>query len=90
METYKYAPFYAGQEVVAVDAVPGSRFKNGQDYVVSACECKINPANGKGPFWYVGIVGHANGDAWFRPAIFAPKISAAQFIEYEKVEISVN
>lgn len=67
-----FAPFYAGQEVIAVDAHPKSRFKNCQDYVIRVYHSSINPSNGKGPFWYVGIVGH-EGD-WYRPGIFAPKI----------------
>lgn len=84
-----YAPFYAGQEVVAVDALPGSAFKNGQDYIVSAIEYKINPANGLGPFWYIGIQGFNNGEAWYRPSIFAPK-QTVQFVQFETIEMSVN
>jgi hypothetical protein len=89
MEEHNYAPFYAGQEVVAVKAVEGSRFKNGNDYVVSAIEYKINPANGTGPYWYIGIVGHNNGEAWFDPKIFAPK-QTVQFVKFEQIEMSVN
>lgn len=89
MMEHNYAPFYVGQEVVAVDALPKSAFKNGQDYIVAAIEYKINPANGTGPYWYIGIVGHANGEAWFRPGIFAPK-QTVQFLKFEQIEMSVN
>lgn len=88
--------FYTGQRVVAVDALPGSFFKNGTEYVVSAYEWKSSPnpiANGK-YFWYIGIVGHANGSAYFRPGIFAPIIEAFQAITFEKVSeqepVSIN
>lgn len=84
-----YAPFYAGQEVVAVNAAPGSKFKNGQDYIVAAIEYKINPANGTGPYWYIGIVGYNNGEAWYNPAIFAPK-QTVQFVKFETIEMSEN
>ena len=86
--------FYAGQEVIAVNAHPKSAFKNGQLYIVSAFEYKINPANGTGPYWYIGIVGHANGEAWFHPGIFAPKIPPLQVVTFEKITnenpISIN
>lgn len=36
MENINFAPFYVGQRVVAVDAVPGAMFKNGTEYTVSA------------------------------------------------------
>lgn len=89
MNEHNYAPFYVGQEVVAVDALPGSKFINGQDYIVAAIEYKINPVNGKGPFWYIGIIGHANGEAWFRPGIFASK-QIVRFVKFEQIEMSVN
>lgn len=79
------SPFYVGQEVVAVDALLGSKFINGQDYIVSVIEYKINPANGKGPFWYIGIVGHADGGAYFRPSIFAPKIPPMKEVTFDKI-----
>lgn len=86
-----FAPFYVGQEIVAVNAHPVSRFINGNDYICAAIEYKINPANGLGPFWYIGIVGHEKGAAWFAPRIFAPKQSV-EWISFSEVEItqSVN
>lgn len=92
-----FLPFYAGQKVIAVDAIPGSKFINGQKYTVSSCVSRINPANGMGPFTYVGIVGHADGGAHFRPSIFAPyeELTASimtfeQIQEYKPLEIFIN
>lgn len=90
----EFLPFYAGQRVIAVDAMPESRIKNGQVYTVSCCHSSINPANGKGPFIYVGIVGHHD---WIRPGIFAPyeELTASimtfeQIQEYKPLEIFIN
>lgn len=90
-------PFYAGQKVIAVDASPQSKFKNGITYIVSDCVSMINPANGLGPFVYVGIVGHANGGTYFRPSIFAPyeELKASimtfeQIQECKPLEILIN
>lgn len=82
---YNFAPFYAGQEVVAVDAMPTSDFKNGTDYIIHSCHYSINPANGLGPFWYVGIVGFATwrGLGWYRPGIFAPKQTIFKEVAFE-------
>lgn len=81
------SPFYAGQEVIAVGAMPGSKFINGHDYIVSECVYQPSPnpiANGKW-FWYIGIVGHNNGGAYFRPSIFAPKIPPLENVTFEKI-----
>lgn len=87
----KPTPFYSGQKVVAVDALPKSKFKNGTVYTVSECFWSINPVNGLGPFCYVGIVGHGS---WFRPSIFAPledlkmpSMTLTKIKELEKVEV---
>lgn len=95
--SYNFAPFYAGQEVVAVDAMPGSAFKNGKDYTISAVEYKLgnssHPVGRVTYYWYVGIVGFADGGAYYRPAIFAPKQTIFKEIsfEVEKPEVlSVN
>jgi len=89
MEEINIAPFYAGQKVVAVDAVSGSRFKNGQIYTVSAVEYKLgnqnHPIGRVTYYWYVGIVGFADGGAYYRPAIFAPIEEKFQPISLEKV-----
>jgi len=64
-------PFAINQKVVAVDAISGSRIKNGRVYEVYSCDYaqSTNPiANGKF-FWYVGVIGHHNR---LRPGIFAP------------------
>lgn len=89
-EKMNYAPFYVGQKVVAVDAIEGSRIKNGQYYVISDCHYSPsgNPiANGQS-FWYVGVMGFDN--KWLRPGIFAPieqkKFPLMTFKEINKVE----
>lgn len=84
-----FAPFYAGQRVVAVKAPNGSKFKNGQEYTVSKCEYKFgnsqHPIGRVTKYWYVGIVGFANGGAYYAPYMFAPIPEAFQEISYEKV-----
>lgn len=82
-------PFYVGQRVVAVDAASGSQFKNGQNYIVSAVEYKLgNPHHPIGRvtyYWYVGIIGFADGGAYYRPAIFAPIQENFEAITFEKI-----
>lgn len=79
-----FLPFYAGQKVIAVDAYPQSKFKNGEIYIVSSCHLSINPANGKGPFAYVGIIGHHD---WLRPSIFAPYLELkASIMTFEQIQ----
>lgn len=90
-----FAPFYEGQRVLAVDALPGSSIKNGQQYIVSDCHYSPsnNPiANGKW-FWYVGIIGFHR---WLRPGIFAPieenfqSISLSEILKEETKLIGTN
>lgn len=95
-EEYK-DKFVPGMAVIAVDALAGSEFKNGQIYTVSAYEWKANPAHPlRKRFWYIGIVGNANGVAWFRPSIFAPipnkfvEVSFSKVRELEKLTTSAN
>ncbi len=82
-------PFYVGEDVVAVDAHPQSYFKNGQDYVISAVEYRFgNPHHPVGrvtKYWYVGIVGFANGIATYRPSIFASKTKGVNIMTFEKI-----
>ena len=59
--------FYPTQKVVAVDAMCGSKIKNGEIYTVSSYHYSES-AKGKF-FWYIGIVGIHE---WLRPSIFAP------------------
>lgn len=73
--------FYPGQRVVAVDAIAGSYFKNGNEYIVSSYAYKMNPVNGLW-FWYIGIVGSHD---WLRPGIFAPIPESFIAITLEKV-----
>lgn len=73
--------FYPGQNVVAVDAILGSVFKNGSVYSVSSYDYKMNPANGKW-YQYIGIVGVHD---WLRPGIFAPIPEIFQRISFQKV-----
>lgn len=88
---YNENSFYVGQDVIAVDAMPGSSIKNGQDYVVSSWEFRINPVNGLS-FWYIGVYGN---HIWLRPGIFAPKpkfevITLSAVLENETKLISAN
>ena len=100
MEEVNIAPFYPGQQVVAVDAMIGSYFKNGQDYVVTYCEYKPsgnpidNPAN---KYWYVGIEGWAEGKAYYRPSIFRAKetmqaslMTFTEIVAKEELQILIN
>jgi len=88
------APFYLGQKVVGSDKVhPLSRIKKGQPYVIRLCESRINPANGLGPFWYVGIEEWPEHD-WLGPHLFSPLeemkfplMSFSKIREIEKVEV---
>jgi len=90
------APFCVGQLVIAVDAMPGSYFKNGTVYTVAAIEYKqsSNPIANGAYFWYIGIIGHAGGVAHFRPSIFAPITEEMIAISFEKIteenQVSVN
>lgn len=93
------APFHAGQNVIATNAVVGSAFKNGTHYVVTACvyQSSGNPISPPGAkYWYVGIRGHANGGAYFDPKIFSPieqkefpAITFSEIVETEKLEILI-
>lgn len=89
MKEINIAPFYVGQKVVAVDAVSGSAFKNGKTYTVASIEYKLgnqhHPIGRVTYYWYVGIVGHADGGAYFRPSIFAPIEEKFRSISLEKV-----
>jgi hypothetical protein len=73
--------FFPGQAVIGIAAPEGSKFKNGQQYVVAdyVWKASSNPiAYGK-HFWYIGIVGYADGMPYFHPGMFAHIKS--QFIE---------
>lgn len=66
------APFYSGQKVVGSDKVlPKSRIKKGHPYTIRVCHNSINPANGLGPFWYVGVNEFPDHD-WLGPHLFSP------------------
>ena len=92
-----FAPFYIGQRVVAVDAVPNSKIKNGQHYTISDCYYAPsgNPiANGKS-YWYVGVVGFDNN--CLRPSIFAPLeqkkfplMKFSEILKKEKTEVLID
>ena len=92
-----FAPFYIGQYVVAVNAIPTSIIKNGKIYEISNCYYAPsgNPiANGKS-FWYVGIEGFSNHS--LRHTIFAPLIqkkfplmTVKQIMEKEKNEVLID
>lgn len=79
------APFYVGETVIAVDALPGSHIKNGLLYCVYSCECRINPANGLGPFWYVGVEREDyRSHDWLTPRLFA-SIDTPQLMVFERI-----
>ena len=89
------APFYAGEKVIAVDAVQGSFFKNKQHYIISTCYSAM--CNGK-YYWYVGIVGGPHSS--IRPSIFK-SIQQKEFplmtfkeiiklVKLQKLEILMN
>jgi hypothetical protein len=88
------APFYVRQIVVAVDAHPQSKIKNGQLYTITSVDyCESgNPPTGK-KYWYVGVTGHHNR---LRPSIFAPfnqnfqPVSLKNILELETPLISQN
>lgn len=61
------APFFPGDKIIAVNALDKSLFKNGKIYTVSACDYNLC----KGCYyWYVGVHGITNGNAYYRPSIF--------------------
>lgn len=92
-------PFYAGQKVILhPDLSDKNRnCKHGITYIISECVSKINPANGLGPFIYVGIVGIHNGQSWLSPTLFVPieELEASimtfeQIQQYKPLEILIN
>jgi hypothetical protein len=84
----KHQPFYVGETVIAVNALPKSEIKNGTLYVVYSCECRINPANGLGPFWYVGVETDGyKSHAGITPRLFA-SIERPSLMVFEKINES--
>lgn len=84
--TPEYTPyFYVGEQVLCVDALPGASVKNGNVYTVYSCECRINPANGLGPFCYVGVEGHGvKTHDWLTPRLFR-SIERPVLMKFEKI-----
>lgn len=92
-------PFYAGQKVILAPNLSDHNrtIKHGITYIISECIRKINPANGLGPFIYIGIVGIHNGAAWLSPKLVMPieeiKASIMTFEQIKKhapLEIFIN
>lgn len=91
-------PFYAGQKVILAPGLSNrSHLKHGVTYIISECIGKINPANGLGPFVYIGIVGIHNGQSWLSPKLVVPieelNASIMTFAEiqvYKPLEILIN
>lgn len=92
-------PFYAGQKVILDPKLTdhNRNMKHGVTYVISECVSKINPANGKGPFVYIGIVGINNGSSWLSPKLVVPieEIKASimtfeQIQKYKPLEVLIN
>ncbi len=81
-------PFYEGQTVIAVDALPKSIIKNGLLYEVYSCEY----AECKGQmFWYVGVSGQGIiTHNRIRPSIFAPIIETVMKFEAIENEVYAN
>lgn len=76
--------FYIGEQVVCVLAMPGATVKNGLVYTVYSCEWRINPANGLGPFEYVGVQGHGiKTHDWITPKLFR-SIERPVMMQFEK------
>lgn len=85
------APFYVGQKVVGNPDYP-HMVRNGKIYTITSCHLSINPANGTGPYWYVGV--DANGHDWLAPYLFLPiqeipLMTFSQIQEVEKFEILI-
>ena len=86
------APFYIGQKVVASKYAeslgPGCRIKKGFTYVITGCHFSINPANGTGPYWYVGYDGSA---PYLSPKLFSPyqemRFPSLTFEQIKKYEV---
>ena len=87
MEKYNYAPFYVGQKVIGNPAYP-HMVRNGLIYTITSCRLSINPSNGTGPYWYVGVSGEIPDHDWLAPYIFLPiqKFSVMTFSEIKEVE----
>lgn len=97
MDKVDIAPFYSGQKVIGSDKVlPTSRIKKGHPYRIRICYSSINPANGLGPFWYVGVEEWPEHN-WLGPHLFSPieecklpLMSFSKIVEVEKEELLLN
>jgi len=77
--------FKVGGLCIAVDAHPKSCIKNGLIYRVYSYEERINPANGLGPFWYIGVErGDFKSHDWLTPRLFRPLVDIP--MKFEKLE----
>lgn len=92
-------PFYPGQKVILNPALPDKHrvLKHGITYIISECVSKINPANGMGPFIYIGIVGVNNGQSWLSPKLVVPIewleasiMSFEQILATNPIQILIN
>lgn len=84
-------PFYAGQKVILHPDLPDHNryLKHGITYTISECVSKINPANGLGPFIYIGIVGLHNGQSCLSPKlVIAVEYFGASIMTFEQIQIS--
>lgn len=86
MAKTEFPPFYVGQKVVGSSFASEhrSKIKKGHPYTITHCHLSINPANGTGPYWYVGYDG-VESHAWLTPKLFDPIIENFQSISLEKI-----
>lgn len=88
-----FAPFYVGQKVIGNPAYP-RMVRNGKIYTITNCHLSINPANGTGPYWYVGATDCKHD--WLAPYLFLPikedfiSISLEEILKEETQLISSN
>lgn len=91
MEKYNYAPFYVGQKVIGNPAYP-HMVRSGKIYTITKVHFSINPSNGTGPYWYIGIP-EPEGHDWLAPYIFLPleemeRVAFSKIIEEQPVSIN--
>lgn len=75
-------PFYIGEKVICVDALPGATVKNGKHYTVYSCD--LDRCKG-GWYWYVGVEGNGiRTHNRIRPSIFR-SIETVRLMEFSKL-----
>lgn len=75
------APFYIGQEVVAVRDHPTKDFKKGNDFTISLLRKPCSPCGRK--LWLVSLHGI---DGWYDHSYFSPKLDLSETTVEEFIE----